>query len=186
MSTGDAPMLQRLIRRVEAATRANRGAEQVQAVLEDALRSSSDWLGAEYQQLRGNDSATYPLYESDTGRFCVVSLVIREGVTLPVHDHGAWAVLGIYKGRVKETWYQRLDDGNTPGIARLAPERTFIHERGAAGVLPEGQIHTATALGSSPAVTIQIYGTTLDKQGRTRFEVEAKRAVPYEAHYIRL
>ena len=50
---------------------------------------------------------------------CLFSLVVPAGAATPVHDHLAWGLVGIYRGRQDETVYRRLDDGSDPAQARL-------------------------------------------------------------------
>jgi hypothetical protein len=40
-------------------------------------------------------------------------------VTIPVHDHGMWEMLGLYRGRLEHRMYERDDDDSRPGHADL-------------------------------------------------------------------
>jgi predicted metal-dependent enzyme (double-stranded beta helix superfamily) len=162
---------------------ARQGPEAVKEVTERWLQKPEDWLPRPLQELGDGDQVTYPLYDAPDGSFCAVALNIKPGTAPAVHDHGAWAVLAIYRGRVRETWFRRLDHGELPGVARLVPDQNFVHEQGGVAVLPEGQIHTARGLGDTPAITIQIYGTSLALQGHTSFDIAHDRAEPYVPHY---
>jgi hypothetical protein len=42
-----------------------------------------------------------------------------EGVLVPVHDHGMWEMLGLYRGSLEHRLYERDDDGSRPGHATL-------------------------------------------------------------------
>ena len=101
----------------------------------------------------------------------MVVAVIAPGVALPVHNHGAWSVVGIYQGRQRETWFRRLDDGGIPGRAQLSVEDTFVHQRGTVRVLPDGQIHRVETLVSQPVISIHIYGTDIVAQSRSIFDL---------------
>ena len=49
------------------------------------------------------------VYRAEDGRCSILVVVLRPGTPLPVHNHGSWAVIGVYKGREHETWFRRID-----------------------------------------------------------------------------
>ena len=63
----------------------------------------------------GGGIGQYALYRAEDGSLCLFSLVVPPGAATPVHDHLAWGIVGIYRGRQDETIYRRLDDGRDPG-----------------------------------------------------------------------
>src|SRR5437773_4130244 len=67
----------------------------------------------------GGGIGQYALYRAADGSLCLFSLVVPVGAATPVHDHLAWGLVGIYRGRQDETVYRRLDDGRDPARARL-------------------------------------------------------------------
>jgi predicted metal-dependent enzyme (double-stranded beta helix superfamily) len=70
-----------------------------------------------------------------------------KGKVIPPHDHGTWEALAIYRGRVKHTVYERVDDGSKPGFAELKIVDDRILEHGdIAMVVPPSEIHAFTAL----------------------------------------
>ena len=97
-------------------------------------------------------------------------MVLRPDTPPPVHNHGTWAVIGIYKGREHETWFRRVDDGSVPGRAQLEVHQTFVNERGTASVVRDGWIHTVEAMDGQQAVSIHIYGTDIVTQQRSEFD----------------
>ena len=78
-----------------------------------------DWIDPAYQHLGEGEYALYPVYRAEDGRCSMLVAVLRSGTPLPVHNHGSWAVIGVYKGREHETWFRRVDDGSVPGRAQL-------------------------------------------------------------------
>src|SRR5262249_18662481 len=67
----------------------------------------------------GGGIGQYALYRANDGSLCLFSLVVPVGASTPVHDHLAWGLVGIYRGRQHETVYRRLDDGRDPARAQL-------------------------------------------------------------------
>src|SRR5262245_62976177 len=62
----------------------------------------------------GGGIGQYALYRAEDGSLCLFSLVVPVGAATPVHDHLAWGLVGIYRGRQDETVDRRLDDGRGP------------------------------------------------------------------------
>jgi predicted metal-dependent enzyme (double-stranded beta helix superfamily) len=146
---------------------------RVRDILEEALATTGDWIDPTYQRLGDGEYALYPVYRAEDGRCSILVVVLRPGTPLPVHNHGSWAVIGVYKGREHETWYRRVDDGTVAGRARLEVEQTFVNERGTAGVVPDSRIHTVEAMDGAPAVSIHVYGTDIVTQERSEFDLHA-------------
>jgi predicted metal-dependent enzyme (double-stranded beta helix superfamily) len=90
---------------------------QVRDILSEALTTPGDWIDPAYQHLGEGEYALYPVYRAEDGRCSMLVAVLRSGTPLPVHNHGSWAVVGVYKGREHETWFRRVDDG----LSRDAP-----------------------------------------------------------------
>jgi 3-mercaptopropionate dioxygenase len=145
--------------------------ERVRDLLREALATPGDWIDPAYQQLGEGEYALYPVYRAEDGRCSMLVVVLRPDTPLPVHNHGSWAVIGIYKGREHETWFQRVDDGTVPGRAQLEVDQTFVNERGTASVVPDGHIHTVEAMDGQQAVSIHIYGTDIVTQQRSEFDL---------------
>jgi 3-mercaptopropionate dioxygenase len=145
---------------------------RVRDILKEALATPGDWVDPAYQQLGDSEYALYPVYRAADGRCSILVVVLRPGVPLPVHNHGSWAVIGVYKGREHETWYRRVDTRSVPGQARLEVDQTFVNERGTASMVPDGRIHTVQALDGAQAVSIHVYGTDIVTQQRSEFDLQ--------------
>jgi predicted metal-dependent enzyme (double-stranded beta helix superfamily) len=147
--------------------------EQVEGIVRQALADQREWLDAEYQELGDGDYALHPLYRDESRHCSMLIAVLKPGVALPIHNHGSWAVIGVYRGREKDRWFHRLDDGTVPGHAELELERAFVNPRGTVSLVPDGAIHTVEALDGMPAVSIHVYGTDIVTQVRSTFDLES-------------
>jgi predicted metal-dependent enzyme (double-stranded beta helix superfamily) len=49
---------------------------------------------------------------------------------IPVHDHGMWEMLGLWRGRLDHCMYRRVDDGTRPGYAELDEVDRLMMEPG--------------------------------------------------------
>jgi predicted metal-dependent enzyme (double-stranded beta helix superfamily) len=67
---------------------------------------------------------------------------------VPVHDHGMWEMLGLYRGSLDHTLYERVDDDTTLGYAELREVDRRVMEPGEVVTVPRPphDIHGFTAL----------------------------------------
>jgi predicted metal-dependent enzyme (double-stranded beta helix superfamily) len=156
--------------------------EEVAALVAGAL--AGDWLDDRYQRCAdGRDWELHTLHRAADGRWSMLAAVFRPGVVAPVHDHGTWAVVGVYRGRERETRYRRLDDGREPGRARLEVERTLVSPAGTVTIVPDGAIHTVEALDGRPAVSLHVYGTDIVTTPRSTYDLARGRVEPFRPDF---
>jgi predicted metal-dependent enzyme (double-stranded beta helix superfamily) len=164
-----------LIERLKvAAEAADFGAEDARRLLSEALADETDWLDPRFQQRGGEDWMLHPLHRAPDGSLSVLAAVFREGVLCPAHDHGTWAVIGIYRGRERETRYR--PSGRT---GQLVVDRVLVSPRGTVTVVPDGSIHTVEALDGHDAVSIHVYGTDIVTQHRQTYDLATGAATPF-------
>lgn len=183
-TTTDAGAAALVDRLVEAASRPDFGPGRTTALLEEALAQPGNWLEDQYLR-RGvdDDWMLYPLHRAPDRRASMLVAVFRPGITAPVHDHGSWAVIGVYRGRERETWFRRVaGDGGAERVA-LEPERSFVNATGSVHVVPDGTIHTVEALDGVDAVSIHVYGTDIVTQERNTFDLETGRVEVYRPSF---
>ncbi len=171
---GTGPVLEELVTTIRAAAdHEGFGPEQVRAALDQALLREDDWLDEEFQDRHDEPvGKLYSIFTDPDGRWSMLVAVFAPGAWTPVHDHGAWAVVGTYRGREEEIWYRRLDDGGTSGEARLEPVLTRINPERTTTVVPDGTIHAVGALDDRETVSIHIYGTDITTQPRSTFDLD--------------
>lgn len=156
------------------------GPEAVKGLLEEFLADGADWLAPQYLRRPPDQPwVLSPLYRAPDRRCSMLVAVFGPGQLAPVHDHGSWAVIGIYRGREQETWFRPADDGSTPGRVRLDEDRSFVNETGTAHVVPDATIHTVEALDGVDAVSIHVYGTDIVTQERSAYDLDTGRVSPY-------
>ena len=176
--------------------RLSREVEDVRARL-DRLRpvfgrllAADGWLPEEYsvpdlKSGMGGGIGQYALYRAEDGSLCLFSLVIPPGKRTPVHDHLAWGLIGLYRGRQDETVYRRLDDGRQEGRASLAIERQQTIERGEFYTLlpPHGDIHYVETVSDTPSVSIHLLANDTACVWRHRFDPEAGTVNAFRSGY---
>ncbi len=122
-----------------------------------ALLSADGWLPEEYgapdfSSGMGSGIGQYALYRAEDGSLTLFSLVIPPGAETPVHDHLAWGLIGVYRGRQHETVYRRLDDGGDAARADLEVTRAATMDTGEFYTLlpPRDDIHYVKTVSDVP------------------------------------
>jgi len=123
---------------------------------------NDDFLKAQWQSI---DPYDIQLYHSPEKLFSVRAFIWEPDQTYPIHDHGAWGLVGDYINRIRERKFARLDDGSDANYfeleqvseAELAPGQSTY-------VLPLNDgIHQMAALDGLTAVSIHVYGAPIRK-----------------------
>ena len=124
------------------------------------LLAAPDVLAPE-QQAPGADSyAQHVLYQCPNSRFSLVALVWPPGDETPIHDHQAWGLAGVYRGRERETRYAWCDRPGACAGLRVAD----ICELGPGEVtpiVPPSDIHRVTNPDATPTISLHLYGLDL-------------------------
>lgn len=156
----------------------------------ERLLAAEGWLPEEFAAPdetsgMGGGIGQYALYRAEDGSLCLFSLVVPAGATTPVHDHLAWGLIGLYRGRQAEIVYRRLDDGSVEGQAQL---EVALEQEVAPGELfallpPEGDIHRVTTISDEPSVSIHLLANDTACVWRHRFDPDAGTVTPFRSGY---
>src|SRR5436309_477088 len=133
----------------------------------------------------GGGIGQYALYRAEDGSLCLFSLVVPAAAATPVHDHLAWGLVGIYRGRQDETVYRRLDDGSDPARARLEISKRQQLGRGEFYTLlpPADDIHFVTTVSDTPSISIHLLANDTACVWRHRFEPATGVVTPFRSGY---
>jgi len=154
------------------------------------LLAADDWLPDAYAQPdlesgMGGGIGQYALYRAQDGSLCLFSLVGPPGTSTPVHDHLAWGVVGVYRGRQEETIYRRLDDARDEGRAELVVARQQVVDAGAFYTLvpPTDDIHYVRTLSDVSSVSIHLLANDTACVWRHRFDPAAGTVAAFRSGY---
>lgn len=89
------------------------------------------------------------------------------GVRIPPHDHGMWAVVGVYRGREDNALFRRAG-------AALGPAGGRQVEQGDVLVLDADAIHAVANTAAKPCVALHVYGGDLDHTPRSTWTPDEK------------
>jgi predicted metal-dependent enzyme (double-stranded beta helix superfamily) len=154
------------------------------------LLAATGWLPDEYASPdnasgMGGGIGQYALYRAADGSLTLFSLVIPPGTETPVHDHLAWGLIGVYRGRQDETVYRRVDDGSDPARAALEVTRRQTMDRGEFYSLipPQDDIHFVKTVSEVPSVSIHLLANDTACIWRHRFDPDAGTVQAFRSGY---
>jgi predicted metal-dependent enzyme (double-stranded beta helix superfamily) len=154
------------------------------------LLSDKSWLPELFQEPKeesgmGGGTGLWLLYRAGDGGLAFSSLVLRPGVSTPVHDHLAWGLVGLYRGEQDETVFRRQDDGAREGRADLnVAERNALMPGDFYELLPENDIHCVTTTSNVTSVSLHLLGNDNGCIWRHRFDPEEHRVEPFRSGYV--
>jgi 3-mercaptopropionate dioxygenase len=152
------------------------------------LLAADGWLPEAYASPdltsgMGGGIGQYALYREED--LCLFSLVIPAGAETPVHDHLAWGLIGVYRGRQDETVYRRLDDGCDDAHADLEVSKRQTMETGDFYALlpPRDDIHFVKTVSDVPSVSIHLLANDTACVWRHRFDPAAGTVKAFRSGY---
>lgn len=155
-----------------------------------ALLAANGWLPdacatPDTTSKMGGGIGQYALYRAEDGSLCLFSLVVPAGAATPVHDHLAWGLVGIYRGRQHETIYRRLDDGHDPAKATLEIAK---HQELGPGdfyplLPPADDIHYVRTISDETSVSIHLLANDTACVWRHKFDPHAGVVTPFRSGY---
>jgi predicted metal-dependent enzyme (double-stranded beta helix superfamily) len=155
-----------------------------------ALLAADGWLPGEYaspdlKSGMGSGIGQYALYRAEDGSLTLFSLVIPAGAETPVHDHLAWGLIGVYRGRQFETVYRRVDDGVDAERADLEMTREQTMDTGEFYALlpPRDDIHYVKTVSDVPSVSIHLLANDTACVWRHRFEPATGAVTAFRSGY---
>ena len=189
----DAPEIRALIDEVQRVSETIRAVEDRVTALRPAfakLLAADAWLPdacarPDENSRMGGGIAQYALYRAENGSLCLFSLVVPAGAATPVHDHLAWGIVGIYRGRQDETVYQRLDDGRDPVRAELeiTKRRTLGPGEFYTLLPPADDIHYVQTVSETASISIHLLANDTACIWRHRFDPASGAVTPFRSGY---
>ncbi|MED5579879.1 MAG: cysteine dioxygenase family protein [Nitrospinota bacterium] len=94
------------------------------------------------------------------------------GQTTPIHDHGTWGVIGIYKGIEKEESFSNLGTRENGSKVTMSPLGNRLAKPGDTFVCctKDTDLHRVSCASDEPVVGIHVYGGDLAKIPRFKYD----------------
>jgi predicted metal-dependent enzyme (double-stranded beta helix superfamily) len=137
------------------------------------LAAEPDLLtGAHLAALHGTGSAATIIARHPAGPVLMLARFPHEAPT-PVHNHNAWGVACVVRGRDRYVRWERLDDGADPAVATVRAAETL--DLGPGEVVwfgePPLDIHSQQGIGEA-AWELVLFGRDPDARPRAYFDPE--------------
>lgn len=168
--TGTAPPMQALISKLDELSSSDEAllAHELPACLEAAL-AAADWLPSSLQEVCHERYTRRLVYGDPAGRYSILALVWAPGQASPIHGHRTWCAVGVYGGELTETYFEVAGRAERPVAMSQHPRR-----RGSCSFdVSDGGVHRIANCGTTPAVSLHIYGVAPDRINDSVNEVYA-------------
>lgn len=148
------------------------------------LLADPSWLPAEYQAEApesgmGGGIGQWLLYRAGDGSLSLFSLVVPPGAQTPVHDHLAWGLVGLYRGRQDEEIYAARDGGLELVERRaLGPGDFYVL------IPPRDDIHRVRTTSPETSVSIHLLTNDTGCVWRHAYEPGSGQARPFRSGYV--
>lgn len=154
--------------------------EQATALVETICQNET-WLQEVEIEINESQGWTLvPLFTKSNHQFGAFLTGWLPGRGAPPHTHGGWTVVGGIRGVELNTMWQRLDDGVTPGEAKIEVLRKDLIEPGNVLVMPnEDDIHSVSNPGERPSLTLHCYQNHPDFAERFLFDPSQNLVEPF-------
>jgi predicted metal-dependent enzyme (double-stranded beta helix superfamily) len=137
-----------------------------------ALAARPDLFSFERCPLLHERSTMHVLAEDDDG-ITLYAVAARGESATPPHDHTTWAVVVGVEGEETNRLWRRVDDGATPGEARLEKAAESVVAPGTGVALMPDDIHSIHRASDAPLLHLHLYGCGVERMAeRRQFDLE--------------
>jgi len=148
------------------------------------LLADAEWLPPAYQEPTadsgmGGGIGQWLLFRALDGSLSFFSLVVPPGAETPVHDHLAWGLVGLYRGRQEEEVYAQRD-----GALELTERRSL--QPGDFYVLlpPRDDIHRVRTTSAETSVSIHLLTNDTGCVWRHAYDPRTGEQRPFRSGYV--
>lgn len=189
----DSPVLTEFITQVNAIRRAaadpHAAVEQIRPHFARLLADPS-WLPEKYHEVAeesgmGPRVGMWLLYRAADGGLAFSALVLPPGGQTPVHDHLAWGLVGLYRGRQDEEVYRRSDDLSDDSYAQLdLVEHNILQPGDFYELMPANDIHRVRTISDVTSVSLHLLGNDNGCIWRHKFDPDADTVEPFRSGWL--
>ncbi|HEX2045545.1 MAG TPA: hypothetical protein VHF23_07965 [Gaiellaceae bacterium] len=183
----DTPVVRRFVGDVR--TRIGRAGSPAEACellrpLFAGVLADRDWLPAEYQEPAaesgmGGGIGQWLLFRAADRSLCLFSLVVPSGATTPVHDHLAWGLVGLYRGKQAEELYAPRRDG-----LELVRRRSLAPGDLYALLPPRDDVHRVRTTSEETSVSVHLLANDTGCVVRHVYDERTGEARPFRSGYV--
>ncbi len=150
----------------------------------EELLADRTWLPAEYQERHassgmGGGIGQWLLFRSADRGLCLFSLVVPPGSMTPIHDHLAWGLIGLYRGRQDEEIY-RPGAGSIEVIRRRPVDVGDYYRL----LPPDNDVHRVRTTSDETSVSIHLLANDTGCVLRHTYDDTTGEAHPFRSGYV--
>jgi 3-mercaptopropionate dioxygenase len=148
------------------------------------LLADPNWLPPRYQAAAeqsgmGGGIGQWLLYRAGDGSLSLFSLVVPAGAETPIHDHLAWGLVGLYRGKQDEEIYVRRN-----GRLELVERRSLVAGDFYVLIPPRDDIHRVRTTSAETSVSIHLLTSDTGCVWRHAFDPSSGEARPFRSGYV--
>jgi predicted metal-dependent enzyme (double-stranded beta helix superfamily) len=130
-----------------------------------------------------HERSTMHVLAEDPDGLTLYAVAAQGQSATPPHDHTTWAVVVGVKGEETNRLWRRLDDGATPGQARLEQIDETVVAPGTGVALMPDDIHSIHRASGAPLLHLHLYGRSIERlPERKQFDLERGTYQVYPAN----
>ena len=160
-----------------AAVQADKTHRTVHELMKRAFSNPSGVIAAVGEPTQ---SGLVPIYKSKD--LTIINVIWKPGMTVLPHNHGMWAVIGVYSGREDNVFWRRIKDDPSHHIEAAGAKALSTGD-----VVPLGRdiIHSVTNPIQKLTGAIHIYGGDFFETERSEWDPEHLIERPYDLSRIK-
>jgi 3-mercaptopropionate dioxygenase len=170
--------------RIGRAGAPDRACELISPLFADLL-ADRDWLPGPYQAAAaesgmGGGIGQWLLFRAADRSLSLFSLVVPPGAMTPVHDHLAWGLVGIYRGKQDEEFYRPV-----AGVGlELVRKRPLDPGDFYALLPPRDDVHRVQTTSTETSVSIHLLANDTGCVWRHTYDEQTGEARPFRSGYV--
>ena len=141
--------------------------QKIAVHMQELLKNSKSFITEEHTKSSDEHYARNLIYKEDDDSLSLYCLVWQPGQWTPIHDHGAWGLVGVIEGIFEEQNFARVDTRSSDdsgielkkaGVSLLVPGSvtTFVPN-------PDHIHRAGVSENSKQAITLHLYGRNMNR-----------------------
>ena len=177
--------MDRFIGEVRRIVRAGGSEEEITARVAEGMKGlldEPDLLAPEQMRVKEKGFTLNRIHIEADDSFSLGVGVWDVGQTTPIHDHGTWGVIGIYRGMEREESFRREGAREMEGRVRIVPAGERLARPGDIFVCctTDQDVHRVSCASDEPVIGIHVYGGDLAKIPRLRYDPDTGAVAPFQ------
>ena len=128
----------------------------------------------------GGGIGQWLLFRSADRALCLFSLVVPSGSRTPIHDHGAWGLVGLFRGNQDEELYRPLPGGGLDPVRRRPLEPGDWYPL----VPPDTDVHRVRTTSAETSVSIHLLANDTGCVLRHVYDDRTGDPRPFRSGYV--